>query len=68
MDAVVATVSAESGPPDAAAPDAAGSSFEPAVLVFFGLILAAVCWQNWVLARRAEERSLVPDWLRSWFS
>ena len=51
---------------DAVAPeDASGSvPFDPIVALCFLVILLAVCGQNWVLARRAEGASLLPDWLR----
>jgi hypothetical protein len=41
------------------------SGFDWIVLACFVVILLAVCWQNWWLARRAEGASLLPDWLRS---
>lgn len=38
--------------------------FNPALLAFFAVILIGVCVQNWVLARRAENKPLLPSWLQ----
>ena len=47
-----------------AAPADDGVGFNPLVLICFLAILVGVCVQNWVLARRAEGRPLVPEWLQ----
>jgi hypothetical protein len=60
MERVVAA--GESGGLDAAG--ALDGGTDPLVLVLFAAILLAICWQNWFLARRAEGKSLIPDWLR----
>ena len=51
-------------PADPGASSGSGG-FDPIVAICFLAILLAVCWQNWVLARRAEGASLLPRWLRS---
>jgi hypothetical protein len=45
--------------------EAPGEDANPLLLLVVFLILLAVCWQNWVMGRRADEKSLVPDWLSS---
>jgi len=45
--------------------DAEPIPFDPTLLMVFVAVLLAICWQNWVLARRAEGKSLLPDWLAS---
>ncbi len=40
------------------------AGFDYSILGFFALVLVAVSIQNWVLARRAENKPLLPSWLR----
>ena len=40
------------------------AGFDYTMLAFFALVLVAVSVQNWVLARRAEHKPLLPSWMR----